>query len=128
MAKAASTREAVKLSELFVRFAVGGALVAAFALLGDLFRPKSFAGLFAAAPSVALATLVLAGASRGAAYVAVEGRSMVVGAVAFFAYVTVVVLVLGKRIGRPGIVASVGLAAWLAVAAVGWKLLLKDAT
>jgi len=31
--------------------------VSAFAVIGDLFKPKSFGGLFGAAPSVALATL-----------------------------------------------------------------------
>jgi len=45
--------------ELLVRFLVGGALVSVFALLGDLFEPKSFSGLFGAAPSVAIATLAL---------------------------------------------------------------------
>jgi hypothetical protein len=39
-----------------VRFLVGGILVSAFAMLGDILRPKSFAGLFGAAPSVALST------------------------------------------------------------------------
>jgi hypothetical protein len=39
-------------------FLAGGVAVAAFAALGDTLRPKSFAGLFGAAPSIALATLV----------------------------------------------------------------------
>ena len=43
------------MTEYAVRFLVGGALVSAFAMLGDILRPKSFAGLFGAAPSVALA-------------------------------------------------------------------------
>jgi hypothetical protein len=43
--------------EYVARFLIGGFVVSAFALLGDLLRPKSFAGLFGAAPSVALATL-----------------------------------------------------------------------
>jgi hypothetical protein len=45
------------MTEYVVRFLVGGAVVSAFAMLGDVLRPKSFAGLFGAAPSVALATL-----------------------------------------------------------------------
>jgi hypothetical protein len=40
-----------------VRAVSGGILVSAFAVLGDVLKPKRFAGLFAAAPSVALATL-----------------------------------------------------------------------
>jgi hypothetical protein len=41
--------------ELFIRFVVGGTVVSFFAVLGDLLKPKSFAGLLGAAPSVALA-------------------------------------------------------------------------
>ena len=47
------------MGELVVRFLVGGVLVSTFALLGEIFRPKSFAGLFGAAPSIALATVGL---------------------------------------------------------------------
>ena len=39
------------------RFLMGGMIVSLFASLGDVLKPKSFAGLFGAAPSVALATL-----------------------------------------------------------------------
>jgi hypothetical protein len=38
------------MTEYIVRFLVGGAVVSAFAMLGDVLRPKSFAGLFGAAP------------------------------------------------------------------------------
>jgi hypothetical protein len=72
--------------ELVARFAIGGVVVSLFAMLGDLFRPKSFAGLFGAAPSIALATLGLTIAHEGNAYAAVEGRSMMLGAAAFFLY------------------------------------------
>lgn len=49
-----------------VRFLVGGVVVLAFAMLGEMLRPKSFAGLFGAAPSVALATLGIAVHRHGA--------------------------------------------------------------
>jgi hypothetical protein len=42
--------------EYGLRFLAGGIAVSAFATLGDTLRPKSFAGLFGAAPSIALAT------------------------------------------------------------------------
>lgn len=45
--------------EILLRVMVGGVVVSGFALLGDLLKPKRCAGLFGAAPSVALATLVL---------------------------------------------------------------------
>jgi hypothetical protein len=43
------------MSQIIIRFLVSGIVVSAFALIGDLFKLKSFAGLFGAAPSVALA-------------------------------------------------------------------------
>ena len=48
------------MTEYVVRFLVGGIVVSLFSMLGDMLRPKSFAGLFGAAPSVALATLGIA--------------------------------------------------------------------
>ena len=44
------------MTQLLLRFLIGGAVVSSFALLGDIVRPKSFAGIFGGAPSVALAT------------------------------------------------------------------------
>ena len=78
------------MSELLVRFLVGGALVSLFAILGDVLRPKSFAGLFGAAPSVALATLGLTMMHDGKVYAAIEARSMIAGAIAFFFYASAV--------------------------------------
>jgi hypothetical protein len=37
--------------DLGLRFLLGGVIVSTFALLGDLVKPKSFAGLFSAAPT-----------------------------------------------------------------------------
>jgi hypothetical protein len=45
--------------EYLPRLVAGGAAVSAFAAFGDMVRPKSFAGLFGAAPSIALATLFI---------------------------------------------------------------------
>ena len=49
------------------RFLVGGLVVSFFAMIGGALKPKSFAGLFAAAPSVALATIriIASGSSIG---------------------------------------------------------------
>jgi hypothetical protein len=59
--------------EMVVRFVIGGIVVSSFAVLGDLFKPKSLAGLFGAAPSVALAALGLTVASAGKWYAATGG-------------------------------------------------------
>ena len=115
----------LRVGELLARFFVGGALVALFAVLGDVFTPKSFAGLFAAAPSVALATMLLTLHKEGAAVVAVEARSMTVGAVAFTAYASAIAWVLHRRRARPTAVAVAALAVWGAVAAAGWAVFVR---
>jgi uncharacterized membrane protein (GlpM family) len=74
------------MSDLVLRFVLGGAVVTAFALLADVLRPKSFAGLFGAAPSVALATLSLTVQKEGKLYASIEARSMVLGAIGFLLY------------------------------------------
>jgi hypothetical protein len=74
------------LTDIIVRFFIGGVVVSAFALISDLLKPKTFAGLFGAAPSIALATLALTVMKNGKQYAAIEARSMILGAIALFAY------------------------------------------
>ena len=74
------------MAQLVFRFLVGGAIVTLFAALGGALKPKSFAGLFGAAPSVALATLGLTILADGKVYAAVEARSMIAGACGFVVY------------------------------------------
>ena len=104
------------MAELILRFVIGGVLVSIFAVLGDLFRPKSFAGLFGAAPSVALATLGLAFWTHGGDYAAMEGRSMMIGAVALAIY-GLLVCQLMVRSGVSALLATTtALVAWLGLA------------
>ena len=102
--------------ELLWRFLLGGAIVSAFALVGDVVRPKRFAGLFSAAPSVALATLALTAAKDGPNVASIEARSMVLSSVGFIFYVYTVRRVLAS--GRsPAVWVSVAtLPIWAAVA------------
>lgn len=74
------------LGELSLRFVIGGLVVSVFAVIGEIVQPKSFAGIFGAAPSVALASLGLIFAKHGGSYAAVEGKSMLLGAVALGLY------------------------------------------
>ena len=80
--------------QLLGRFLLGGTLVSAFALVADVVRPGRFAGLFAAAPSVAIATLALTASASGADVAAIEARSMMVSSGAFLVYALVVERVL----------------------------------
>ncbi|MGE5639219.1 MAG: DUF3147 family protein [Clostridia bacterium] len=113
------------MSEYLIRFIAGGLIVSLFAVLGDLFSPKSFGGLFAAAPSVALATLGLAVANDGPTYAAEEARSMLAGAVALIAYSQACAWWLMRR-HPSSLAASLGaLPLWLAVAFALWALFLR---
>ena len=74
------------MSDPFARLIIGGLVVSAFATVGGLFKPTSFAGLFGAAPSVALATLALAISKDGKDYAGTECRSMMAGAAGLCLY------------------------------------------
>jgi len=113
------------MQDILVRAVLGGVVISAFAILGDLLEPKSFAGLFGAAPSLALATLVLAVTQHGSDYARVEAHSMIVGAVAFFIYASVVsrVMIQQKWAALP--VSSVLLVLWLVSALGLWYGLLS---
>jgi hypothetical protein len=82
--------------DYLLRFLAGGIAVSAFAALGDALRPKTFAGLFGAAPSIALATVLITLSHEGAGFVAVEARSMILGALALAAYSWTVCILLKK--------------------------------
>jgi Protein of unknown function (DUF3147) len=104
------------MTEHVVRFIVGGAFVSAFAMLGDVLRPKSLAGLFGAAPSVALATLGVAIYQHGAGYAAVQSQAMMAGAVALAVYSLVVCHLLIRARVRALPATLLSLLVWLIVA------------
>ena len=60
--------------DILLRIIIGGVTVSGFAMLGEMLKPKSFAGLFGAAPSVSLATLVLTVMREEKAYASLEAR------------------------------------------------------
>jgi uncharacterized membrane protein (GlpM family) len=107
------------------RFVLGGLIVSLFALSGDVLRPKGFAGLFGAAPSVALATLTLTLLNDGKPYAALESRSMLAGSFAFLCYAMACVYLLSQRHTKV-VVAVIGmLPAWGVCALLLWMLFLR---
>ena len=113
------------LGELAIRFVLGGAIVTAFAVVAEVFEPKTFAGMFGAAPSVALASLALAYAHHGGDYAATEARSMLIGALAFGLYAAACVAAM-RQPGLPvWLGAAAAWAAWFAVALGGGFALLE---
>ena len=111
------------MENILIRFLVGGLVVSFFSILADVLRPKSFAGLLGAAPSIALATVGLTIRHDGKEYATFEARSMLVGAAAFFAYALAVSWLLrrykpsawGPALGSMPIwfIVSLGLWQWL---------------
>lgn len=102
--------------EYSLRFIVGGVAVSMFAALGDTLQPKSFAGLFGAAPSIALATLLITLSQQGASFAAVEGRSMIVGAFALAAYSWAVCVLLKKFMMSSWAATMLAFVVWFTVA------------
>jgi hypothetical protein len=97
-----------------VRAVLGGAFVALFSVVGELLRPKSFAGIFAAAPSVALASLIITDVDKGSAAVWMSGLGMLAGAVAMVAAFTVAIDSVKRFRAMRGALAAIGV--WLLVA------------
>jgi hypothetical protein len=104
------------MTEYLVRFLVGGIVVSAFAMLADILRPKSFAGLFGAAPSVALPTLGIAVYRHGADYAAMQSEAMIAGAIALAVYSVVVCHLLVRAWLRAAPATLASLVVWLIVA------------
>ena len=75
-----------KIVEVVLKALAGGVFVLAFAALAQTISPKRFAGVFSAAPSVALGSLLVTLAFSGAGEVGRSARGMQVGAVAFTVY------------------------------------------
>jgi hypothetical protein len=66
---------------LALRALAGGSLVVVFALVSEMVKPKTFAGLFAAAPSVAVASLAITVIADGSAKARQASIGMAAGAV-----------------------------------------------
>jgi uncharacterized membrane protein (GlpM family) len=101
----------------------GGLFVVAFALIGEVLDPKRFAGLFSAAPSVALANLSVTIVDKGPHDARQNAIGMMVGAVALIVFC----LVARRSVERfeALIGSAMAGAAWLVVAVAGCVLVLR---
>ncbi len=107
-------------TQIMIRFVLGGALVSTFSLIADVVKPKSFAGLFGGAPSVALATLLLTASKDGGNYAAMEARSMALGAAAFVVCACVMARLFLHRKARPVLAICTSVSVWLVTAFGLW--------
>lgn len=112
------------IEEYLLRFIVGGLAVSAFAALGDIFLPKTFAGLFGAAPSIAIATLLITVRKEGYDYAGIEGRSMIIGSIGLCLY-GVAVCHLMRRYQLPALLSTtLAVTVWFTCAlGLNWLLL-----
>jgi uncharacterized membrane protein (GlpM family) len=108
------------------RFLIGGLAVCLFAAIGEIMRPKTFAGLFGAAPSIALATLGMTVAEHGRGYAATEARSMLLGAVVFVIYACLISRLMYRRLAPASAATLAGLVLWVVLAVAGWEWLLRS--
>jgi len=115
------------LTEALARFLIGGLVVSAFATVGGLFKPTSFAGLFGAAPSVALATLALAISKSGKDYAGTECRSMMAGAAGLCLYSILVSQLLGRFRLSALTATLLAMPLWFLTVFVLWRLFLTQA-
>ncbi|MHB8658141.1 MAG: DUF3147 family protein [Solirubrobacteraceae bacterium] len=93
----------------------GGTLVVTFALLSQGLSPKRFAGLFSAAPAVALAGLTISLLDSGAREAGQSSAGMIAGGAGMIAYAALAVPLLRRL--RASRAAAVALCAWLTAAA-----------
>jgi uncharacterized membrane protein (GlpM family) len=99
---------------LAIKGLAGGALVVAFALACQGLSPKRFAGLFSAAPAVALAGLVVVALDKGPHTAHENAVGMLAGAAGMVAYAAAAVPLL-RRMKAPA-AAALALGAWTLVA------------
>ena len=110
------------MAEMIARFVLGGILVSVFAAIGEISSPKTFAGIFGAAPSVALATLSLAFVNQGTGFVRAECWAMTLGALGLVAYCSACALTLQSQRVPVWFGASICWIVWLATSLGLWWL------
>jgi hypothetical protein len=107
------------LGDVVLRFVLGGTLVSVFGVIAAAFKPRSFSGLFAAAPAVAIASLAITYSTDGAATTAAAARWMLAGALALFGYSACSVALCQTRVPA-WLAATTAWLVWLAVAVMLW--------
>jgi uncharacterized membrane protein (GlpM family) len=107
--------------EVVLKALFGGLFVVVFALVSEVATPKRFAGIFSAAPSVALGGLAVTLVTKGTHDVETAAVGMAVGGFALLVYSAAAVPALRRFGALKG--AAIAVLAWLLVAVAGaWVL------
>ena len=108
---------------LAIKALAGGTLVAVFAAIGELLRPRGLAGIFAAAPSVALASLAVTLIVTGSGSASNQLMAMIAGAAALGVYCLLAIESVKRFGSRWGSLTAMSV--WLAVAIGLWAVVLR---
>lgn len=101
---------------LALKGVAGGLLVVAFALVSEGLSPKRFAGLFSAAPAVAITGLAIVLLDKGAHEAHQNAAGMIAGSAGMIVYAAAAIPLL--RRARASSAAVIALSAWVAAAAL----------
>jgi hypothetical protein len=104
------------------KFLAGGIVVVLFAVVSESFQPKRFAGLFSAAPSVLLASLIVTVLLKGTASASLLVSGAVAGGVGLVAYALVSAWAVNRFKGLAG--SLVSLVPWAVVSLVAYLVLM----
>jgi len=99
----------VSIVVLAAKAVVGGLAVVGFSAVGEAGRPKRFAGLFAAAPSVAVASLAVTALEKGPGNTVPYAEGMLIGTAGMLAYCLVSLYLIDRLHALAGSILS-----WLA--------------
>src|SRR5215203_4954195 len=114
---------AVEVAYYVLKFLAGGTLVVLFALASEAFEPKRFAGLFSAAPSVLLASLIVTVLLKGTAPASLSATGAVAGATGLVAYALAATWAVNRWKGLAGSVISLIL--WTVVSLAAYLVLME---
>jgi uncharacterized membrane protein (GlpM family) len=101
---------------LAIKGLAGGTLVVAFALLSQGLEPKRFAGLFSAAPAVALAGLTVTLLDKSAHDAHQSAAGMIAGGAGMAVYAAAIIPLLRRTRPASASIAAVGV--WTVTAAI----------
>jgi uncharacterized membrane protein (GlpM family) len=108
------------LTVILIKAIAGGTLVVLFALLGSVLRPKWLAGLFSAAPSIAVASLIVTVFDKGDTHASIEATGMIFGAVGFVVFASLVRPLLAKM--HAVLASAIASLAWIGIAVGGYLI------
>src|SRR5215213_8815923 len=113
----------VEVAYYVLKFLAGGTLVVLFALASETFEPKRFAGLFSAAPSVLLASLIVTILLKGTAPARLSAFGAIAGATGLVAYALAAIWTVDRWKGLAGSI--IALIPWAVVSLAAYLVLME---